>query len=253
MAKNLIVLYGKKSIFERLKANPASIRKVFIEDDFNDTAILNLLTKHRIRTERTPSWKIPRIKSARNVQGIVAKAEPFTYIPYEKLLCEHAANGCSLVFLDGINDPHNLGVIIRTLACLGGFGIIIPAQGACKVNDTAMHVAIGGENYVPVALVEDLSSALLEAKQTGIKIIGSVPDTTVPIIYDLAIPSTVGIVLGSEHEGMHPAIMRLLDEKVYIPTPGADLSLNITIACAIVCIEIMRKSKVHQEDAHTII
>lgn len=246
MAKNLNVLYGKKSIFERLKSNPASIRKVFVEEEFNDAVILELIAKHSIRSERAPSWKIRKIKPARNVQGITAKVEPFVYTPYKKLLQEHAAQGSSLIFLDGVDDPHNLGVIIRTLSCFGKFALIISSQGGCPINDTVMHVAIGGENYISAALVDDVCQAIREAKQQGITMVGSIPDATAQTIYTLDMPSSVGVVFGGEHKGIEPQILNLLDYTMHIPTPGADLSLNITIACAIVCNEIMRKKTIAQ-------
>ncbi|MFH1378830.1 MAG: RNA methyltransferase [bacterium] len=246
MAKNLVVLYGKKSIHERLKSNPSTIRKIFVEEGFDDPAILGLARKHKIKLEQAFQWKIKEMKAGRNVQGIVAKVEPFVYTPFKRLLAEYSVQRYSLIFLDGIDDPHNLGVIIRSLSCFGGFGIVLPEQGACKINETAMHVAVGGENHIHASLVPNMHVALSEAKQEGFTITGCIPDTHLPdskaqLIYETDIQPPAGIVLGAEHRGLDKSILHLFDQKIYIPTPGADLSLNITIACAIVCSEIMRK------------
>lgn len=239
-----IILYGKKSIAERLQTDPGSIKEAFVTDDFSDNNILTELIKHHIPTDRISEKKMRHVVPAKNVQGIAAKANPFEYTPYNKLLDLCKKGGRTLVFLDGINDPHNLGVILRTLACFGNFAVVIPEKGACEVNSTVVHVAVGGENYSLVARVENLHSSILEAKKDGIYITGSTIDTNTESIYDLKIKQPAGIVFGSEHKGIGPDILGVLDEKIHIPTPGAGLSLNITTACAIVCsyINISAKS-----------
>jgi tRNA G18 (ribose-2'-O)-methylase SpoU len=124
MAKNLMVLYGINSILERLKCAPVSIRKIFIEESFTHPIIERLITKHNIRFDVVQSSDLKRITPAKDLQKIVAKVERFKYRPFEELLKQQSMT--SLVFLDGINDPHNVGVIVRTLACYGGYALVLP-------------------------------------------------------------------------------------------------------------------------------
>jgi len=230
-----MMLYGKKSILERLNTNPASIIEVFTKNDFDNAGILNMIREHNLPIKSLTEKKLKGIKSSRNVQGIIAKVVNFEYTQYEQLLSDCSARKCCLIFLDGINDPHNLGVIIRTLACFGGYGLVLPANGSCEVNDTVLHVAVGGENYLPISIVENLSTAVSEAKSLGIKIFSSVVDIAAKSIYTATLKRPLGIVFGSEHSGISKEILDLADEKLHIPTPGAALSLNINIACAIAC------------------
>jgi len=140
-----------------------------------------------------------------------------------------------------VNDPHNLGVILRTAACFGGFAVVIPEFEACEVNETVLHVASGGENYIPVSRVTNISKAIGRAKDAGYWIVGAVVDEDAADINETELPFPLGLVLGSEGSGIRPGIKKHLDVKIYIPMKGASLSLNVNIACAIFCYEISRR------------
>ena len=116
MAKNIMYLYGKNSVLERLKANPESIRQIFIQDNFKSPEITGLIKSMKIPFKTVSEKELLRIKRADRLQGIVAETDKYVYIPFDDLLHDGTKNALSLIFLDGLNDPHNLGSIIRISA-----------------------------------------------------------------------------------------------------------------------------------------
>ncbi|UCB56837.1 MAG: 23S rRNA (guanosine(2251)-2'-O)-methyltransferase RlmB [Candidatus Omnitrophota bacterium] len=234
----MMLLYGKNSVLERLKVNPASIKKICLQDNFSSGSIEKLIKENKIPQERLSARKLARIKPAKDLQGIVARIDNFTYIPFDDLLKEARL---SLIFLDRVNDPHNLGVIIRTAACFGGNAVIIPKYKACEVNETVLHVASGGENYIPVSLVSNLSNALIKAKKRGYWIAGAVVSNEAQDISKVSLPFPLALLLGSEGEGIRRGLEKRLDISLSIPMKGAGLSFNVGMACAIFCYEISRQ------------
>ncbi|MCK4462762.1 MAG: hypothetical protein KAU58_00450, partial [Candidatus Omnitrophica bacterium] len=160
MAKSAksMLLYGRISVFERLKTNPASIKKILLQDNISLPHIEKLIQENSIPLERLPSRQLRRIKPAKDLQGVVAKVDKFRYASFGDLVNRVQNRKLSLIFLDRINDPQNLGAIIRTLACFGGFAIVIPQFNACGVTEAVLHVASGGENYISVSVVPNLSN-----------------------------------------------------------------------------------------------
>ncbi len=229
-------LYGKNSVQERLKADPESIRRVFVQRNFKAPDIIKTIRSLNIPVESVTEKELLRIKRADRLQGIVAEVNKFAYTPFGELVDSRL----SPVFLDSINDPQNLGSIIRILACFGGFAVVIPKHGACEVNDTVIHVASGGENHVPVALVTNLSSALREAKTAGYWAVGTVVDGGEDI-NTASLPFPMCLVMGSEGKGIRPGLQKLLDLKVTLLMKGAQLSLNVAMACAVFAYEIDRQ------------
>ena len=116
-------LYGKNSVLERLKADPASIKKIFIQDNFDVPHILTAVKSARITVKRVTEKELNRVKRADRLQGIVAEVDKFKYTSFEDLLYNSPAGKLTFIFLDSINDPHNLGSIIRIAACFGGFSV----------------------------------------------------------------------------------------------------------------------------------
>ncbi|MCM8774164.1 MAG: 23S rRNA (guanosine(2251)-2'-O)-methyltransferase RlmB [Candidatus Omnitrophica bacterium] len=236
-----MILYGKNSVFERLKNNPQSIKKVILRDNFDELSIEKLIKLNGITCERLPSYKFNRIRHSLNSQGILAKVNDFSYVSLEDLLFQK--KNLNIIFLDRIYDPQNLGAIIRTTACLGRFAIVIPKFQACEVNETVLHIASGGENYVPIAKVSNLSLALREIKKFGYWVVGGVIRGEAEDIRKVSFPFPLGLVLGSEGKGVRYGVEKCLDMKVYIPMEGANITFNVSIACAIFCYEVLRQSR----------
>lgn len=240
MAKNRFYLYGKNSVLERLKADPHSIRQIYLQDNFKDAQIMDVITSLKVPVKSVSETDLLRIKRADRLQGIIAEVPRYQYTAFDKLLKTARAKGTTLLFLDGLNDPHNLGSIMRSAACFGGFALVIPVHGSCEVNETVIHVASGGENYVPVSQVTNLSTALLQAKKAGYWAAGTVVEGGQDL-YTTSFPFPLCLVLGTEGKGIRYGIQKHLDLKVSLPMHGAPLSLNVAMACAIFVHEIARQ------------
>lgn len=242
MAKNKMYLYGKNSVLERLKVRPESVRRIFIQDNFKSPELMRLLETTNTPVRTVSEKDLLRIKRADRLQGIVAEADKYRYTPFEDMLRRGLEDGATLIFLDSLNDPHNLGSIIRIAACFGGFAIVIPEHGSCEVNETVIHVASGGENFVPVSRVTNLSTALLKAKKAGYWAAGTVVEEGEDI-NRTSLPFPLCLVLGAEGKGIRYGIQKHLDLKVTLPMEGAKLSLNVAMACAVFAHEIVRQRK----------
>jgi 23S rRNA (guanosine2251-2'-O)-methyltransferase len=236
----MMYLYGKNSVLERLKANPESIRQIFVQDNFKSPKIIGLIKSMKIPFKTVSEKDLLRIKRADRLQGIVAETDKYVYIPFDDLLHDSTKNALSLIFLDGLNDPHNLGSIIRISACFSEFAIIIPEHASCEVNDTVIHVASGGENFVPVSKVTNLSSALIKAKKAGYWAAGTVVEGG-QNINKTSFPFPLCLVLGAEGKGIRYGIQKHLDLKVTLPMKGAQLSLNVAMAYAVFAHEIAKQ------------
>jgi len=239
LTKKSMLLYGRNSVLERLRANPKSIKKVLLQDNLELAQIEKLIKKNNIPTERLSAKRLSQLKHAKDLQGVIAQVENFAYTPFRDLL--ERPERPSLIFLDRINDPQNLGVIIRTASCFGGFAVIIPAYQACEVTEAVLHVASGGENYIPVSMVSNLSNAIIRAKQNNYWIVGAEAADTAESINKTSLPFPLGLVLGSEGEGIRHGLKKHLDVKVHIPMQGAKLSFNVSMACTIFCHEITKQ------------
>ncbi len=236
MVKKKFLLYGKNAVLERLHANPNTIKEILLIEGFQNTDVIKLIEKMKIPIRYIPRKKFLNYRYGERLQGIIARVRDFYYVPFEELLNKKL----SLIFLDSLNDPHNLGVIIRTLACLGKFAVIIGEKFTCPVNETVLHVASGGENYVPVARIPSMPAALRLAKKSGFHLIGAVAKKGRNINMR-KLPFPVALILGSESRGISKEISILLDERIKLPMEGASLSYNLAVACALLCYEIAKQ------------
>ncbi len=227
-------LFGKNSILERLKKNPESIRKIFLCKNLHNTEILDLIKYNKIQVLYVEKEHLLSIKKTERFQGVIAVADEFKYTDFEDILSKNL----SIIFLDGITDPNNLGSIIRTCAGFGGFGLVIPKHRACNINETVLNIASGGENYVPISRVTNLSQSLKKAKDMGYWIAGGVVENG-RNLYDTKLPFPVCLVVGSEGKGIHKGLFKEIDLRLTLPMQTS-LSFNVAVACAIFCYEIKR-------------
>jgi 23S rRNA (guanosine2251-2'-O)-methyltransferase len=243
MAKNHIYLYGKNSVSERIKAHPDSVRMIYLREGLSLPSMEKVIAHKRIPCERISAISLEKMRPQKDLQGVVAKVDLFRYTPIEDLINDALQGDRTLIFLDRVNDPHNLGVIIRLAACFGNFSLIIPSREACQVNETVLHVASGGENYVPIASVNNLSPAMDDAKQLGFWLAGAVVDEEGEDIAEVSLPFPLGVVLGSEGSGIRKGLQARLDIRARIPMRGAPLSFNVSMACGIFCHEITKRKQ----------
>lgn len=241
MAKNSpLLLYGKNSVLERLKTNMRGVRKVIISESFDDAAALELIKSRRIPLQKVPEREMLKMKRTERLQGIIAEVDPFRYASFEALINETEGEKPCFILLDSVTDPQNLGAIIRIAACLGGFAIVIPERDACEVNETVLNIASGGENYVPVCRINNLSNALIHAKKAGYWAAGAVVEGGQDLT-KVSFPFPLCIIMGSEGKGIHHGVEKHLELKVTLPMRGAALSFNVAMASAIFCYEIARQ------------
>jgi 23S rRNA (guanosine2251-2'-O)-methyltransferase len=236
-------LYGKNPVIERLKTNPKSIRRIMIDELHVDLAyIRKKCNQWGIGMQTVPHTKIQRLAQNVNTQGILADIEDFSYVGIEDLLNACLEKKRIPVFLDNLNDPQNLGGILRTCGALGVFDIVIPTTESVSVTESVLRVACGGENYLSVAKVSNLGNAIEKAKKMGFWILGTVVEEGTSLT-EQTLKFPLGLVMGSEEKGVRDIILKKLDAKVMVPMKNQRMSLNVAHATSILCYEIVRQKK----------
>lgn len=233
-------LYGKNSVLERLTVNPKSIERVFIKKDANLGNLEHICRLKNIPLRYFSEREFRRFPKDNRNQGIAAEVEDFKYAPFESILAKEKLP--TILFLDNLNDPQNFGGILRTAACFGGFAVVIPVHNSVEVTDAVLRVAQGGENYVPIAKVSNLSLAIGEAKKAGYWISGAIVAGGCDLgCATLNFP--LGLVIGSEGKGIRQGLLDKLDLRISLPMALAKLSFNVAVITAIFCYEIVRQKK----------
>src|SRR3989338_7333719 len=142
-------LFGINPVAERLAANPRTIRKVYLRKRDSVSTIYHLCRTTGVPFETLSDEQFGRMASGLHTQGVIAETTGFSYVGYDTLLGERGEPQPTLVFLDGVSDPQNFGAILRTLACFGGFAVVLPQHDSVDVTETVLRVASGGEKFVP--------------------------------------------------------------------------------------------------------
>ena len=233
-------LYGRNPVLERIRSNPKSIRKLYLQKGTDLSAIVRETKAKNISFQSVDKQTFTRLSGDVHAQGVVAEIDDFNYTPFNEVIDEAINKNIVPVFVDGVTDPQNLGSIIRNLACLGGYNLVIPKHNSAFINDTVLRVASGGENYVKIAMVENISTSIKNSKQKGLWIIGAIAEGGEDITR-LELVRPLAVVIGSEGKGIRPGIIKNLDKGVTLPMEGAQLSYNVSIATALFCYEIKRK------------
>lgn len=234
-------IYGKNPVIERLRANPASINKITIQRDFKEAAYIHKKAKQRgIPVRVVDKSMIHKMTRNSNSQGVIADLTDFEYLPYDELL-EYALKKKRVVlFLDELNDPQNLGAMIRSLGCFGHFSLVLPTHKSVEVTEAVLRVASGGENYVQFAKVGNINKALRAAKELGFHITGAVPANGEPID-EVKFQFPLGLVIGSEQKGIREVVAKELDQRISIPMHVGTVTFNAAAATTILCYEITRQ------------
>ncbi|MBU0684067.1 MAG: 23S rRNA (guanosine(2251)-2'-O)-methyltransferase RlmB [Candidatus Omnitrophota bacterium] len=236
-----IKLYGKNPVIERVKTAPQTIKKVYLQKGTDLSGIVRKLKTAGLDFVSVDKKWFKDNCAQRHTQGVMAEVESFEYTPYELILADCLRGKAVPVFLDGITDPQNLGSIIRSLACLGSFSIVLPEHDSAQINETVLRVSSGGENYVKIAKVPNIAKVIREIKEKGkIKIIGAETNGA-NIITQMKFVLPFVIVIGSEGKGIRPGVKKCLDTSVSLPMRGAILSYNASIATTLFCYEVVRQ------------
>jgi len=212
------------------------------EDHIDLVYIRKKCNQHGIGVQTVPHSKIQRLAQNLNTQGILADIDDFAYMAIDELLSNCFDKKRVPVFLDNLNDPQNLGGIIRTCGALGFFDIILPTTESVSVTESVLRVACGGENYLSIAKVSNLGNAIEKAKKMGFWIVGTIVEEAGDLT-ELKLQFPLGLVMGSEEKGVRDIILKRLDAKVMIPMKNQRMSLNVAHATSILCYEIVRQKK----------
>ncbi|MBU1083505.1 MAG: RNA methyltransferase [Candidatus Omnitrophota bacterium] len=234
-------LYGKNPVIERIRSNPGSIKKLCLQKQAELSDVVREIKKAGLNFESLEKKEFKEICADIHAQGVFAEVEEFLYTGFDAMVKECLGERTVPVFLDGITDPQNLGSIIRTLACLGGFSVVLPEHDSADITETVLRVANGGENYTKIAKVTNIATAIRSVKSLGIRVIGADMSGK-----DLSVPGSLpkgamALVVGSEGKGIRPGVLSILDGTIRIPMEGAELSYNAAIAAAILCYEVKKQ------------
>src|SRR3989338_4077489 len=235
-------LYGRNSIFERLKINPKSIKRILLEEGKDLSAIRRLCKSKGIPFNCFPQARFDKFSRNIRSQGVIAEVEEFQYANLEEILEPAKEKPPIILFLDNLNDPQNLGAILRTCGCFGGFAVVLPKHDSVEVTDAALRVASGTENYVPVAKVNGLLSAVILAKERGFWI-GGAMTTGGQDIASVRLNFPLGLIIGSEAKGIRQSLAKELDFGLSIPMHTGGLSFNAATAAAIFAYEAIRQRR----------
>ncbi|WP_457568482.1 23S rRNA (guanosine(2251)-2'-O)-methyltransferase RlmB [Desulfurobacterium sp.] len=225
-----MIIYGINPVTEALKAG-YPILKAYVEEKFKKRDLLSLLKKNRIKTVKTNRKKLTEIAGTEKHQGIVAIVSPVEPAPLEELIERTIATRGYLLFLDRVEDPHNLGAIFRSADAFGATGIVIPKDRSATITDTVVKASTGAVFHVPFAIAHSFRQSLFKFKEMGGWIIGL--ETGGKDISKYSFPYPVGLVAGSEGKGISKPVKKLLDDTVTIPMKGHVNSLNVSNAVAI--------------------
>lgn len=235
-------LYGKNPVIERMRANPGSIRRLYLQRKTDLSEVVRAAKEAGLSFDpREKDW-FKRLGDELHTQGVMAEVENYVYTPLEEVLDDCSSGASTPVFLDGLTDPQNFGAIIRTLAGLGGFSLVIPEHESVEVNETVLRVACGGENYIKISKVGNLTRAAAKCREKGISLMGAVVEGGEDLMASrMVFPSA--LVIGSEGKGIRPGLRKSLDKPLTLPMKGARLSFNAAIATALFAYEISRQRK----------
>ena len=205
--------------------------------------IVQLARQRGVAVRFEERGQLDRLAGAKEHQGVVAVAAARSSASLEDVLARASADSKQkglLVLLDGVEDPHNVGAIIRTALTAGAHGVILPERRAAGLTDTVARASAGALAHLPVAKVTNLARAMEALKEAGYWLIGL--DERVERNYTQAdYTSPVGIVLGGEGKGLHDLVRKRCDFVVSLPTTGPVRSLNVSVAAGIVLFEAVRQ------------
>ena len=236
-------LTGFHAVEEALAAGRALDRIVIASGRHGERleAIVRLAKARGVPVRFEDRQQVDRLAGTRDHQGITALAAAKPAVDLEDLLREKSAQGL-LVLLDGIEDPHNLGAIVRTSLAAGAKGVVIPERRAAGLTDTVERASAGALAHLPVARVKNLVRAMEEIKQAGYWLVG-LDEHAEKSYAEVDYKGSIGIVLGGEGEGLHELTRKRCDFLVSIPTTGPVRSLNASVAAGVVLFEAVRQRK----------
>lgn len=243
-------LTGIHAVREALEAQ-RPIDRIVIAKGRQDTRveeIVQLARKNGISLRFEDRGQLDRLANAKDHQGVVAIAASRAPATLEDILARANATSSQLgliVLLDGVEDPHNLGAIVRTALAAGAHGVVIPERRAAGLTDTVARASAGALAHLPIAKVTNLVRTMEDLKEAGYWLVGLDEDGEKGYT-EVDYTSPTGIVLGGEGSGLHELTKKRCDFVVSLPTSGPVKSLNVSVAAGVVLFEALRQRQHHK-------
>ena len=235
---------GRNSVLELLESGK-DINKIFVtrgEKHGSINKIIAIARERKIIVVEKDKRQMEEMAQEENYQGVIAIVPPFEYVEIEDILqtAKERNEDPFVLILDGIEDPHNLGSIIRTAETAGIHGIIIPKRRAAAVNSTVNKTSAGAVEHMKIARVNNISDALEELKKQGLWICGTDIETN-KYYYNQDLTGPLGIVIGNEGKGISDKVKKNCDFLVKIPMKGKVTSLNASVSTGIIVYEAVKQ------------
>ncbi|MCR3921104.1 MAG: 23S rRNA (guanosine(2251)-2'-O)-methyltransferase RlmB [Firmicutes bacterium] len=236
------MIEGRRPVLEALKAG-SQVTRVCLQKGAHGGPVEEIITLAKGQGIPVEYWEKSRLDQramTRNHQGIMAETPPFAYAPFEQLLSPADGEPPFLVILDHLQDPHNLGALVRTAYAAGCHGIVIPERRAAQMTPAAIRTAAGATEYLPIAKVVNIARCLDQCKQAGLWVYGA--DMSGDNLYTTGdYKGPLALVIGSEGEGLSRLSKEKCDYLVRLPMKGAVASLNASVAGALLLYEVLRQ------------
>lgn len=230
-----MLVYGRNVARDLLKKNK-NIKKIIIQDSFDDKEILSLVEKNNLQVIVKSKKEIDNLCSGVH-QGIILDVPDYKYSQIDDLINEEI-----IVVLDHLEDPHNLGAIIRTCEAAGIKGIIIPKDRQVGVNATVMKTSVGTLDNVNIAMVSNIANTIEFLKEKGYWIVGTALDNSIDY-RDIDYNGKIVLIIGNEGSGISNLVAKKCDFLAKIPMYGETNSLNASVAAGIMIYEVIRNRK----------
>ncbi len=235
-------IFGLRAIIEAISAGQ-TIEKIYLQKELKGQlfSVLNALIKeHNISSSFVPIEKLNHLSKNQNHQGAVAKISAIDFHELEKIIAENKVKIPLYLLLDQITDVRNFGAILRTAECTGVNAIIIPSQGSAPLNADAIKTSAGAAFKIPICKVSHLLDAIYQLQAENIQIV-AITEKTDNNIYQADFSKPTALIMGSEHKGISPAILKIVDAKAKLPLLGEIESLNVSVACGVALYEVVRQ------------
>jgi 23S rRNA (guanosine2251-2'-O)-methyltransferase len=239
------VIFGINAVAEALKARGRSFEWVGVATERKDLRLQNLIKDCRklsVPVRFLPRVELDRMAGSGSHQGVVAVTSSKQYNDLDDLIAAKRGEHALLVVLDGIEDPHNLGAILRTADAAGADGVVIPERRAVGITGTVVKSSAGASEHLPVAKVTNIARTLEDLKAQNIWTVG-LDERGAQSYESLDYNMDCAIVLGAEGKGLHDLVARKCDFLVSIPMLGKVPSLNVSVAAGVVLYEVVRQRR----------
>ena len=238
-----LTIEGRNAVTEAFRSGK-TIDKLFVLDGCQDGPVRTIIReakKHDTIINYVAKERLDQMSETGKHQGVIAMAAAYEYAEIEDILALAAERGEApfIFLLDNIEDPHNLGAIIRTANLAGAHGVIIPKRRAVGLTATVARTSAGALNYTPVAKVTNLKKTMEDLKEKGLWFVCA--DMDGDVMYDVNLKGPIGLVIGNEGEGVGRLVKETCDFVASVPMKGEIDSLNASVAAGVLAYEILRQ------------